>query len=753
MPRFSVIVPAYQVQAYLHACLESVLSQSWPDLELIAVDDGSPDACGEIVDEFAARDPRVRAVHLPRNQGPGPARNAGMERARGDYLLFLDGDDTLTPGALRAVAARLRETGEPDVLVHGWARVDWSDEPVRGDAAVRPAASGPAPFRLADRPGLLSAPAPVWDKVCRRAFVAREGFAFPPGHYEDTPWTCPVLLRAESIAALDRVCVHHRRRRYGDALATPGAHHFDVFAQYDRLFAFLDSDPRLAPWRPVLYRRMAGHLAALADRPGLLPRGTRTEFLRRARAHCRRHRVPRAAAPPRVRLRHALLRLGLYRTHRTLRRASAPVRGASKGLAVLLRATRAAVLWLHHRLQRLLPLRADRAVFTAHDGRGCGGDPGALEQAFREFAPHVRTAWIAPPALHHTLPPGPRRLAPGTAAALTALARSRYVVHDTRLGGRLVKRRGQVVVHTPRGAPLRPTGPDLLPHPAARAADVARLLRDVDTWDHVVSADRHSTLTWQRVLPGRCTTLEYGRPRTDVLHRATAADVARLRSVLGVPEGAVAILYAPADRGHHDRAGGPGLDLERVLRRLGPHFVVLARPRSPYGGPLVPGTDRVIDVGGHPRVESLCLASDVLLTDCSPLVFDYAVLDRPIVLCAGDGEALEAARGACVDLRSCPPGAVARGEDELVDLFATGHWRGSHATRLRRAFRERFCPYDDGRVAERVVRRVVLGESDLPPLVPPAAWRPAPGAAASTAGVPPATVPQPAGPHTVTESL
>lgn len=60
VPRFSVIVPAYQVQAYLHACLESVLAQSYPDFEVIVVDDGSPDACGTIADEFAALDPRVR---------------------------------------------------------------------------------------------------------------------------------------------------------------------------------------------------------------------------------------------------------------------------------------------------------------------------------------------------------------------------------------------------------------------------------------------------------------------------------------------------------------------------------------------------------------------------------------------------------------------------------------------------------------------------------------------------------------------
>ncbi|MGW7191542.1 glycosyltransferase family 2 protein, partial [Streptomyces sp. NPDC054838] len=78
MPRFSVIVPAYKVQAYLQEALDSVLSQSYGDLELIAVDDASPDACGVLIDEYAARDPRVSAVHLERNLGPGPARNAGL---------------------------------------------------------------------------------------------------------------------------------------------------------------------------------------------------------------------------------------------------------------------------------------------------------------------------------------------------------------------------------------------------------------------------------------------------------------------------------------------------------------------------------------------------------------------------------------------------------------------------------------------------------------------------------------------------
>ncbi|MFE6407525.1 CDP-glycerol glycerophosphotransferase family protein [Streptomyces sp. NPDC057837] len=747
MPRFSVIVPAYQVQAYLHECLESVLSQSCPDLELIVVDDCSPDACGAIIDEFAARDARVLPVHLPENVGLGRARNAGVARASGDYLLFLDSDDTLTPDALRAVADRLKETGDPDVLVFDYARTYWTGEAVRNQAALQLTEQGPAPFRLEDRPGLLRLLMVAWNKAYRREFVEKEGFAFPPGLYEDTPWTYPVLMTAESIATLDRVCVHYRQRRLGSILRTTSERHFDVFEQYDRVFAFLDERPELAQWRAVLFRRMVHHLAIVYSRRDRLPKGSRAAFLRRARAHYRRYRTPGAPVPLRARVHHTLIRFGLHRTYRTLQLASALHRGLSRSTGKVLRGLRAAALRSHYRVQRCLPLRADRAVFAAYDGRGHSCSPGALEAAFRDLAPHVRTAWVARPEHHHTIPPGPRRLVPGTAAYWTALARSRYLVSNTDFDPGLAKRRGQVLIQTGQGTPLGHIGLDLQERPAAaRGRDFARLLRGVDQWDYVLSANRHTTLTHERVHPGRYTTLEYGCPRNDVFRTATPADVTRLRASLGIPEGTVAILYAPAHRDYR-RSPYRSLDLQRIARRLGPRFVVLARGHHAYGTPLTTTCGRVVDVSDHPNVQSLCLASDALVTDYSSLMFDYANLDRPIVIHTDDWEAYEAARGTYFDLRAFPPGAIARGEDELIDIFATGHWRGSRSAQLRAAFRERFCAYDDGRAAERVVRRVVLGETELPPVVPLGERSPVPSAASALAREPLATVPHPAGPH------
>ncbi|TDB80647.1 glycosyltransferase family 2 protein, partial [Micromonospora fluostatini] len=126
MTLISFVVPAYRVQAYLRECLDSILDQPFTDLEVIGVDDCSPDAGGEILAGYAERDPRVRVLRLPENVGLGPARNAGLDRAGGEYVWFLDSDDWLAPECLPAVAARLR-AGTPDVLLVDHVRRHWDD--------------------------------------------------------------------------------------------------------------------------------------------------------------------------------------------------------------------------------------------------------------------------------------------------------------------------------------------------------------------------------------------------------------------------------------------------------------------------------------------------------------------------------------------------------------------------------------------------------------------------------------------------
>ena len=88
----SIIVPIYNVEQYISKCIESILAQTYRDFELILVDDGSPDMCGTICDEYARTDSRVYVIHQE-NKGLSAARNAGISLAKGEYISFIDGDD------------------------------------------------------------------------------------------------------------------------------------------------------------------------------------------------------------------------------------------------------------------------------------------------------------------------------------------------------------------------------------------------------------------------------------------------------------------------------------------------------------------------------------------------------------------------------------------------------------------------------------------------------------------------------------
>lgn len=120
----SVIVPIYKVEPYLVRCVDSILVQTYTDFELILVDDGSPDRCGMICDEYAQKDARVRVVHK-KNGGVSDARNAGLQIANGEYIAFCDGDDDWEPCLLERAAASA-ETEQADCVVFNakWIRKD-----------------------------------------------------------------------------------------------------------------------------------------------------------------------------------------------------------------------------------------------------------------------------------------------------------------------------------------------------------------------------------------------------------------------------------------------------------------------------------------------------------------------------------------------------------------------------------------------------------------------------------------------------
>lgn len=211
-PKVSIIVPIYKVESYLPECVNSVLAQDFSDFELILVDDGSPDRCGEICDAYAARDGRVRVIHKE-NGGLSDARNAGMALASGEYVVFLDSDDFWSdPGALGRIMGRAEKT-EADVLNYFYTKFQ------EDTGACQPyfsctEAMPPLPEIAAQLDWLTSRGlfiASACNKLIRRSLLA--GLPFRKGVYcEDIEWCAKLLLRAAAVDFIPENFYQYRQR-------------------------------------------------------------------------------------------------------------------------------------------------------------------------------------------------------------------------------------------------------------------------------------------------------------------------------------------------------------------------------------------------------------------------------------------------------------------------------------------------------------------------------------------------------------
>lgn len=233
----SVVIPVYNVAPYLRQCLDSVAGQTLGELEVICVDDGSTDESPEILAEYARRDPRFRVL-TRKNAGPGTARNAGLDAAQGEYLIFLDSDDWFEPELLEALVQRARET-EADVTVC---------KAVEFDTAT--GRELPSAWMLKDAylPGAAFAPTEIsahlfqftygwpWDKLYRMEFVRRTGLRYPPlRNSEDLVFVFQSLALAGRISVLDEALVHHRKNRMN---SVSNSRHCNVDAPYEALCRF-----------------------------------------------------------------------------------------------------------------------------------------------------------------------------------------------------------------------------------------------------------------------------------------------------------------------------------------------------------------------------------------------------------------------------------------------------------------------------------------------------------------------------------
>ena len=208
MDLISVIVPIYKVEPYLDHCIRSIVEQTYKSLEIILVDDGSPDNCGAICDAWAKKDGRIKVIHKE-NGGLSDARNAGLAIATGEYICFIDSDDYIAPAFVAELYKAILETGA-DIAECATAYVDEAGNTLRQrNVAPLPQMDKiEALRRLVLEDGIYQT---VWNKLYRRTVA--DGILFEKGkHHEDDFWTYQVFDRGDKLATVAQPMYYYLQR-------------------------------------------------------------------------------------------------------------------------------------------------------------------------------------------------------------------------------------------------------------------------------------------------------------------------------------------------------------------------------------------------------------------------------------------------------------------------------------------------------------------------------------------------------------
>lgn len=212
----SIIVPIYNVEPYLRKCVNSLLHQDLPaeDYEIILVDDGSPDRCGDICDEYASKYGNIRVVHR-KNGGLSAARNSGIEIAQGKYIQFVDSDDYLEPNVLKALVEKM-ETDNLDVLRFNYQNVNENYEVFEPNKVSKPFVD----YRDEICDGIaflnerLGSACYVVQFMLKRELLQDKKNHFKEGiYFEDTEWTPRILVEAKRVTSVPTMVYNYLVRQ------------------------------------------------------------------------------------------------------------------------------------------------------------------------------------------------------------------------------------------------------------------------------------------------------------------------------------------------------------------------------------------------------------------------------------------------------------------------------------------------------------------------------------------------------------
>ena len=236
MCRLSIVVPVYNIEAYLAKCLDSLIAENASGYEIIVVNDGSTDGSGAIAEAYRQRYPSLITVITTENHGLGAARDTGLEQASGEYVLFVDSDDYLAPGAVEEMLSHLDDGF--DLCIFDSVSVNPDGRELKYVCGCK----REGPLRLSEYPGLLLEIPNAWNKIYRRSFFLEQDIRFPSRvWFEDLRTVLKLYYYAERIDYVPRAWYRYLIRPGSITNTKNAARNLEIIEAVDDVIAFYRS--------------------------------------------------------------------------------------------------------------------------------------------------------------------------------------------------------------------------------------------------------------------------------------------------------------------------------------------------------------------------------------------------------------------------------------------------------------------------------------------------------------------------------
>lgn len=704
-PAVSVVVPVYKVEPYVKQCVDSILEQTFQDFEIILVDDASPDNSFELCKKLYGKNEKVRFIRHEKNLGLGPARNTGMKNSRGKYICFVDSDDFIMPRTLKTFYEAAERTNaqivhaagryeliqdEPEPVLPENIKMIWDKHSKEGFLVLD------VVQRLERNWMLNETWTMAWLCFCRRDFLEENYIEFLPMISEDEVFNFTLLCTAERYYILHEALYVYRRRT-GSIINSNSLEKFSkviqsfiIGANYiENLFDCIPRFENYDLWHERImnefFNRFSNHTKIYYEDLNI---------------SLEKNDVVKKSLTPFFGENEAFVRFFFNGSNFYHRQAEILLEKYNQ--------ISEQVMSLFERIE----LANQKIVFVNFMGKGYSCNPKYIAQEILRQNLPFDLVWLVND-LNEPMPEKIRKVQYGSVDSVYELATAKVIVTNTKnLLPFPNKKPGQYFIMTWHGSPaFKSIEKDAEKNLSPTYVKESKLNSAIT--DLMLTNSQEHFEEIRRAFWYRGEILKCGLPRNDIFFNHSPELVANIKRALNVSDGNKIIIYAPTFRDDvatlleaykfnakkllqavTEKFGGKW----SLLIRLHPNVSRMNLPDNFFGD-----SENIINATNYPDIQEIIIASDILISDYSSLIYDFMISRKPVFIFAKDFDTYPKERG-FKQLYFDLPYKINRTEDELFACIES--FDKAALEPAIKNFLDKLKPFDTGHASEAVVERI-----------------------------------------------